>query len=52
MPRKNINAAERVDRRWSPDYIRAFMRKLKGGKTEQVYEEPEVQKENNRRKDR
>ena len=32
MPRRNINASERIDKRWSPDYIRILMRKLKGGK--------------------
>jgi hypothetical protein len=46
MPRRNINAQERVDKRWSPDYIRALMRKLKGGKLEQAYEEPNVEKAN------
>ena len=49
MPRKNINAAERIDKRWSPDYIRSLMRKLKGGKMEQAYEEPIIQKENHRK---
>ena len=42
MPRRNINAAERVDKRWSPDYIRSLMRKLKGGKLEQAYEQPDI----------
>ena len=51
MPRRNINADERVDKRWSPEYIRSLMRKLRGGKLEQAYEQPEVQ-EDNRRKDK
>lgn len=51
MPRRNINASERIDTRWSPDYIRTLMRKLKGGKLEQAYEEPDIQKDT-RRKDR
>ena len=51
VPRRNINADERVDKRWSPEYIRSLMRKLRGGKLEQAYEQPEVQ-EDNRRKDK
>ena len=50
MPRRNINASERIDKRWSPDYIRILMRKLKGGKIEQAYEEPDIKKDT-RRKD-
>ena len=51
LPRKNINAAERVDKRWSPDYIRSLMRKLRGGQLEQAYEQPVIQKDS-RRKDK
>lgn len=50
MPRRNINASERIDKPWSPDYIRTLMRKLKSGKIEQVYEEPDIRKDT-RRKD-
>ena len=49
MPRRNINASEKIDKRWSPDYIRALMKKLKAGKIEQAYEEPVVQQENRRK---
>jgi hypothetical protein len=49
MPRRNINAEERLDRRWSPDYIRALMRKLKGNKIEQAYDEPAVKKDMKRK---
>lgn len=29
MPRKNINAEERLDTKWSADYIRMLMQQLK-----------------------
>ena len=46
----NNNASERSDKRYRHDDIRILMRKLKGGKIEQAYEEPDIKKDT-RRKD-
>lgn len=43
MPRRNINAQEREEKKWSTEYIKALMRKLKFGTLEQAYEEPDPQ---------
>lgn len=44
MPRRNINADERIDRSWSPEFIRAFMKKLKGNVEDKNSNKPAVRK--------
>ena len=50
LPRRNINAREREEKKWSTEYIKALMRKLKSGTLEQAYEEPEPQPAERKRK--
>ena len=50
MPRRNINAQEREEKKWSTEYIKALMRKLKSGTLEQAYEEPEPKPVERKRK--
>lgn len=53
MPRRHINARERTDKRWSEDYIRSLMQKLRAEREE---EEPEkrtkINKPNRKRKNK
>ena len=45
MPRRHKNAAERDEHKWSDEYIRTLMRKLKEGKVEPAYDIPKVEKD-------
>ena len=42
MPRRHINASERIEKRWSDDYIRQLMRSLAAEKEKQEAEEKKV----------
>lgn len=42
MPRKHKNAAERTETKWSPDYIRLLMKKLRAGALERAYDVPDL----------
>lgn len=51
MPRRNINAQERVDKKWSPDYIRQLMRKINPEAAERQQKQSRQPRNNYRRKD-
>lgn len=45
MPRRNRNADERVDKKWSEDFIRQLMKKLQGEKRDNRHDRAEQRKD-------
>lgn len=51
MARKHKNASERVEKKWSVEYINLLMKKLKEGNIEREYDVPVMENELKKRRD-